>query len=68
MYVMVQRVVNIMGACTVYNITEMHLRLTLSLDSDSSGCFNHRDKLNSAVQLPNFRSVVARYTLPACML
>ena len=25
------------------------LRLILNLDSDKSGCFNHRDELNSAV-------------------
>ena len=38
------------------------LRPNLGLDSDKSRCFNHRDELDSTVQLPNFRSVMARYT------
>jgi hypothetical protein len=33
------------------------LRPTLDLESDKSQCFNHRDELDSAVQLPKFRSV-----------
>jgi hypothetical protein len=33
------------------------LRPTLDLDSDKFRCFNHRDELDSAVQLLNFRSV-----------
>jgi hypothetical protein len=33
------------------------LRSTLDLDNAKFRCFNHRDELNSAVQLPNFRSV-----------
>ncbi len=33
------------------------MRQILDLDSDIFRCFNHRDELDSAVQLPNFRSV-----------
>ena len=32
-------------------------RSTLNLDSDKFRCFNHRDKLESTVFLPNFRLV-----------
>ena len=31
----------------------------IDLDSDKSRCYNHRDKLNSIVQLLNFRLVMA---------
>jgi hypothetical protein len=37
--------------------TESETRPTLDLESDKSQCFNHRDELDSAVQLPKFRSV-----------
>ena len=46
--------------------TDSRLRLTLDLDSDKFQCFNHREELDSAVQLPNFRSLVAWHA--ACMM
>ena len=35
---------------------------TLNVNSDKFRCFNHRDGLDSAVHLPNFRLVVVWHT------
>jgi hypothetical protein len=49
------------SVCTVQcrmPVPQSRLRPTLDLDSDTFRCFNHhRDELDGAVQLPNFRSV-----------
>ena len=44
--------------CTLDAPLEMESEMTLDLKSDKPQCcFNHRDELDSAVQLPKFRSV-----------
>ena len=62
-------VVHVVKRCQFYcgytihiNAERWSLRPTLSVDSDKPQCFNHRYKLDNAVQLPNFRSVMACYT------
>jgi hypothetical protein len=42
-------------------------RPTFDLNSDKSRYFNHRDELDSTVQLPNFRSVTAHYKHTAAL-
>ena len=45
------------------------LRPILDFDSDKTGHYNHRDDLESTVQIPNFRLVMARYAyMRECML
>ncbi len=52
----VVKVVNIVHTQSIFDapMRRWSLRPTLDLDSDS---FNHRDELDSTIQLPNFRSV-----------
>ena len=51
-----QKVVNIVRTLDA-PIVEIESETTLDLESDKTRCFNHRDELDSAVQLLKFRSV-----------
>ena len=45
-----------------------HVGPTLNLDSNEFRCFNHRDELNSAVHLPNFKLVAAWHAVVSWVL